>query len=175
VLSWQMATASVPEAARRVVIPGRHAVSDTHGDLYFMRYDARHRLITGGALVNPRNGAQRLRARIGARLQGLFPALGEVRFDHVWNGYIGMTDDYLPRVHRIGPDGYAWVGCNGRAVGLSVALGRELARAVRGAPDQDLALPFTEPRPLALHGLARRTAPLMLLLYRYRDQREIRA
>lgn len=175
VLSWQMATAPVPEAARRVVIPGRHAVSDTHGDLYFMRYDARHRLITGGALVNPRNGAQRLRARIGARLQGLFPALGEVRFDHVWNGYIGMTDDYLPRVHRIGPDGYAWVGCNGRAVGLSVALGRELARAVRGAPDQDLALPFTEPRPLALHGLARRTAPLMLLLYRYRDQREIRA
>jgi len=40
---------------------------------------------------------------------------------------------------------------------------------------EDLALPFTEPRPLALHGLARRTAPFMLLLYRYRDQREIRA
>jgi len=175
VLSWQMATAPVSEAARQVVIPGRHAVSDTHGDLYFMRYDARHRLITGGALVNPRNGAQRLRARIGERLQRLFPALGEVRFDHVWNGYIGMTDDYLPRVHRIGPDGYAWVGCNGRAVGLSVALGREIARAVQGAPDHELALPFTEPRPLALHGLARRTAPLMLLLYRHRDRREIRA
>jgi glycine/D-amino acid oxidase-like deaminating enzyme len=173
VLSWQMATAPVSEAARRIVIPGRQAVSDTHGELYFMRFDARHRLITGGALVNPRNGAQRLQPTVGARLQALFPALGTVRFDHVWNGFIGMTDDYFPRMHRLAPDAVTWVGCNGRGVGLSVALGRELARAVTGTPDDQLALPFTEPRPLTLHGLARRIAPLMLLLYRYRDAREI--
>ncbi|MBP8309133.1 MAG: FAD-binding oxidoreductase, partial [Burkholderiaceae bacterium] len=64
---------------------------------------------------------------------------------------------------------------NGRGVGLSVALGRELARAVTGTPEDELALPFSEPRPLPLHGLARRVAPLMLLLYRHRDRREIAA
>ena len=174
-LSWQMATAPVGEAARRIVIPGRQAVSDTHGELYFMRYDARHRLITGGALVNRRDGAQRLKPYVGARLQRLFPALGEVRFDYVWNGYLAMTDDYFPRMHRLGPDAVTWVGCNGRGVGLSVALGRELARAVTGTPEDELALSFSEPRPLPLHGLARRVAPLMLLLYRYRDRREIAA
>lgn len=173
VLSWQMATAPVSEAARRIVIPGRQAVSDTHGELYFMRYDARHRLITGGALVNRSNGAERLKPYVGARLQRLFPALGEVRFDYVWNGFVGMTDDYFPRMHRLGPDAYTWVGCNGRGVALSVALGRELALAVTGTREDELALPFTTPMPLPLHGLARRLAPLMLMLYRHRDRREI--
>jgi glycine/D-amino acid oxidase-like deaminating enzyme len=171
--SWQMATRPIDEAARRTIIPGREAVSDTHGELYFMRFDARHRLITGGALVNPSNGAERLRPYIGERLRRLFPQLGEVRFDYVWNGYIAMTRDYFPRMHRLGPDAYAWAGCNGRAVGLSVALGRELARAVTGTREDDLALAFTEPTPLPLHALARRVAPLMLLVYRYRDGREI--
>jgi glycine/D-amino acid oxidase-like deaminating enzyme len=76
-------------------------------------------------------------------------------------------------VHRLGPDAYTWAGCNGRAVGLAVALGRELARAVTGTREDDLALPFTAPVPLPMHALARRLAPLMLLLYRLRDRREI--
>ena len=35
--------------------------------------------------------------------------------------YVGMTRDFFPRMHQLGPDGFAWVGCNGRAVGLAVA------------------------------------------------------
>lgn len=170
VLSWQMATEPLGEELRASIIPGRQAVSDTHGDLWFMRYDARNRLVTGGALISPINGADRLRRRIGERLRRIFPQIGEVRFDYVWNGYIGMTTDYFPRFHRLGPDAYAWAGCNGRAVALSISIGRELARAVSGA---EVALPFTEPRPLPLHGLLRRVAPLNLVLYRWRDAREI--
>jgi len=37
----------------------------------------------------------------------------------------------------------------------------------------ELALPFTEPRPIPAHGLLRKLAPLMLLVYRRRDAREI--
>jgi hypothetical protein len=44
---------------------------------------------------------------------------------------------------------------------------------VTGTREDDLALAFTEPTPLPLHALARRVAPLMLLVYRYRDGREI--
>jgi glycine/D-amino acid oxidase-like deaminating enzyme len=173
VLSWQMATAPLGDNVRSSVLPGRPAMSDTHGELYFARYDARHRLVTGGALLNPVNGAERLKPYIAARLQRLFPALGEVGFDYVWNGAIGMTRDYLPHLHRLGPDGYAWAGCNGRAVALSIALGREFARAIQGVPDDDLALPFTESAPIPFHGAARLLAPLMLLAYRRRDRREI--
>jgi glycine/D-amino acid oxidase-like deaminating enzyme len=173
VRSWQMATAPLADDVRKTVIPGRQAMSDTHGELYFARYDARNRLVTGGALINQNRAAEKLKRMVAQRLQRLWPVIGEVRFDYVWNGYVGMTTDFMPRIHRIGPDAFGWTGCNGRAVALSISIGQELSRAVRGHPERDLALPFTEPRPVAGHGLLRRLAPLMLMLYRRRDAREI--
>src|SRR5712671_3383909 len=62
VLSWQMATQPLSDTARLTVIPGRQAMSDTHGELYFARYDARHRLVTGGAVIGPGNKPERLKA-----------------------------------------------------------------------------------------------------------------
>lgn len=171
--SWQMATQPLSESVRATVIPARQALSDTHGELYFARFDARNRLITGGATLLPVDRVARLKSTIGARLQRLWPQMSEVRFDYVWNGFVGMTDDFMPRFHRLGPDAWAWAGCNGRAVGLSVALGGEFAKAVRGVPDTELALPFTQPAPLAMHGLVCRVAPLMLLRYRRMDRSEI--
>ena len=173
VLSWQMATQPISDNVRKTIIPGRQAMSDTHGELYFARYDARNRLVTGGAVIGPGNKAERLRARVTERLQRLWPQIGDVSFDYVWNGYVGMTTDFLPRIHRLGPDAYGWTGCNGRAVALAIPLGNELAKAVRGVPVKDLALPFTEPVPIPAHGLLRKLAPLMLLAYRRRDAREI--
>ena len=173
VLSWQMSTQPLSDNVRKSVIPERQAMSDTHGELYFARYDARNRLITGGAVIGPGGKAERLKVRVSERLQRLWPQIGEVKFDYVWNGYVGMTTDFLPRIHRLGPDAYGWTGCNGRAVALTIPLGRELAKAVRGVPDSELALPFTAPAPLPAHGILRKLAPLMLLLYRRRDAREI--
>ena len=173
ILSWQMATQPLSEAARATIIPGRQAMSDTHGELYFARYDARNRLVTGGAVIGPGNKAGRIRQRVTERLQRLWPQIGSVEFDYVWNGYVGMTTDFLPRIHRLGPDAYGWTGCNGRAVALSIALGDQLSRAVRGVPEQDLALPFSDPAPIPAHGFLRRLAPLMLMVYRRRDAREI--
>jgi glycine/D-amino acid oxidase-like deaminating enzyme len=173
VLSWQMATQPLSEAARKTIIPGRQAMSDTHGELYFARYDARNRLVTGGAVIGPGNKPERLKTIVAKRLQRLWPQIGGVEFDYVWNGYVGMTTDFLPRIHRLGPDVYGWTGCNGRAVALSIALGDQLSKAARGFREKDLALPFSDPVPIVAHGLLRRLAPLMLMLYRRRDAREI--
>ena len=173
VLSFQMATEPVSDNLRGAVMPTRPAMSDTHGDLWFARYDARNRLITGGALALPHDREARLQPYVARRLARIWPMLGEVRFTHVWSGRIGMTDDFMPRLHRIGPDAYAWAGCNGRAVALSVALGREFAAALAGDDPGALALPFNEPRPLALHALAPLAFPFMLGLYRWRDAREV--
>ena len=173
VLSWQMATQPLSDTARQTIIPGRQAMSDTHGELYFARYDARNRLVTGGAVIGPGNKPERLKAIVAERLQRLWPQIGPIEFDYVWNGYVGMTTDFLPRIHRLGRNAYGWTGCNGRAVALSIALGDELSKAVRGVAEKDLALPFSDPAPIPAHGLLRRLAPLMLMLYRQRDAREI--
>jgi glycine/D-amino acid oxidase-like deaminating enzyme len=173
VLSWQMATAPISDTVRQSILPQRSAMSDTRGELFFMRYDARHRLVTGGALVAAAKGAERLKPYIAKRLTAMFPDIGDVSFDFVWNGYVGMTRDFLPRFHQIGPGGFAWAGCNGRAVGLSIAIGREFAKAVAGARLEDIALPFTNPEPLALHRIVRTAAPLKLLDYKRLDRREV--
>ncbi|SHL88667.1 NAD(P)/FAD-dependent oxidoreductase [Bradyrhizobium lablabi] len=173
VLSWQMSTQPLSDNVRKTIIPGRQAMSDTHGELYFARYDARNRLITGGAVLGPGNKVERMKARVTERLQRLWPQIGDVSFDYVWNGYVGMTADFLPRIHRLGPNAYGWTGCNGRAVALTIPLGRELSRAVQGVPESELALPFTEPVTYMAHGLLRKIAPWMLLLYRRRDAQEL--
>lgn len=173
IVSWQLATKPLGDNLRGQIIPGRQAVSDTHGDLHFTRYDARNRLITGGALMVPLNGNDRMRARIGERLKRMFAPIGDIGFDYVWNGYVGMTTDFMPRFHQLGPDGYAWVGCNGRGVALSVILGREFAKALQGVPMTDLGLPMSEPKPIPAHGIVRRLAPLRLVQFRWNDAREI--
>ena len=173
VLSWQMATAPLTNAQRETIVPGRQAVSDTHGDLRFFRYDKRNRLVAGGALAIPVNGAERLKVLVGKRLAEAFPALGTPTFDYVWNGFIGMTEDRFPFITRLGPDFWCWAGCNGRGVALSISLGRELAGAIAGKPLEELALPLSEPKPIPMHDLVTRLAPPVFLpYYRWRDTRD---
>jgi glycine/D-amino acid oxidase-like deaminating enzyme len=174
VFSWQTSTQPLSDNVRKTIIPGRQAVSDTHREIYAARYDARNRLVSGGTVMLPYNKHSRIKQRVIERLERLFPQIGPVKLEHQWNGYIGMTRDYFPRVHRLGPNGFAWAGCNGRGVGLSVALGRDLARAVQGTPVDGLGLPLSEPDPLPLQGFIRRFAPpIMLGYYRYLDWREV--
>ena len=174
ITSWQLATAPLSDNVRSTVVPDRQAISDTHGDLHFFRYDARNRLITGGALAMPFNGHQRIRARIAKRLERIFPQYVEPEIEYSWTGYVGATRDHTPHFHKLGPNGWTWIGCNGRGVALSVALGGELAKAVQGVPEQDLAFPLTKIEPLPLHKFLRLTSrPFTLTLYRYRDWREM--
>ena len=181
VLSWQMATKPVSHNIAKTVIPGRQAMSDTHRELYFARWDARNRLVTGGAAVFPGQGGANLRKPVSERLKRLWPQLGDVEFDYVWSGYVGMTPDNLlhpevpgfPRIHRLGPNGFAWVGCNGRAVALSISLGRELARATQATAIQTLGLPLSNPKAQPFQAIVRKIAPFALPLYRRLDAQEI--
>jgi hypothetical protein len=62
-------------------------------------------------VIGPGNKPERLKVIVAERLQRLWPQIGPVEFDYVWNGYVGMTTDFLPRIHRLGPDAYGWTGC----------------------------------------------------------------
>lgn len=173
VTSYQMATVPLPEEARRSVLPFDHACSDTHGDLHFFRWDAHGRLVTGGALVLPWRWGARLAQRVGERVARVFPQLGVPRFEYRWHGRLGMTLDALPHVHELGPGVLAWLGCNGRGLALSTAIGGELARACLGTSLAQVALPVSDLRPVPWHAIGKHFSSLALLQYRYRDSREI--
>ncbi|MCX7139522.1 MAG: FAD-dependent oxidoreductase [Proteobacteria bacterium] len=167
--SYQMATSPLPDTVRRSILPSDTAMSDTHGDLYFCRFDRRGRLVTGGALIFDRDFEPRLKRRIGDRMALLFPQIGEPSFDYVWHGQLSMTEDKLPHMHALAEGVITWVGCNGRGVALGIALGPVLADAALGAAPADLPLPLTELGRVPAHALAARIAPWMLALFRWRD------
>ena len=169
--SYQMATEPLPEPLREAILPANPAMSDTHGDLYFARKDARGRIVTGGALVLGYDFADRLRVRIGRRLAKLWPQLHGVRFDFVWHGKLSMTRDGVPHFHKLGEHAYAWIGCNGRAVALGAALGPVLADAVLGTPETALPVPITPIGRIPAHAIAQSVATFALLPYRWRDMR----
>ena len=141
VRSYQLATAPLPPDIRRTILPHDHALSDTRGDLHFFRFDRAGRLVTGGNLILPWVWRARLAARIADRVRHVFPQLPDPRFEHAWWGYFATTPDRLPHVYELAPGVLTWLGCNGRGLALSVALGRELARAFSGTPLQELAAP----------------------------------
>jgi glycine/D-amino acid oxidase-like deaminating enzyme len=176
VTSWQMATHPLGENMRHTIVPGRQAVSDTRGDLGFFRYDAQHRLVTGGSTMWPRPGVeQKIRETAAERLSRWFPQLGRTRFEYVWSGRLAITQDFFPHLHQIGEGAFTWLGCNGRGVALSLAMGRELARLAGGEPAEDMALPLTKLQPIRWHMVTRHLAPpLALWGYRRADRREVR-
>ena len=100
--------------------------------------------------------------------------MGVPRITHLWSGYVGMNWDRFPRVHRLGPYGWAWIGCNGRGVAFGTAMGREIARAVMGEPEEAMALPVTEPTPFPAHAALRWVAPAYLTWLKRADRREVK-
>lgn len=158
VKTWQMATKPLSDNLRKTVLPGRHALSDTRGDLQFARYDWEGRLISGSSLIFDVNSEERLKAHVGARLKRNFPQLGDVEWEYVWSGFLAMTTDYLPRLHVLAPGVFSWLGCNGRGVALATAMGPVLAELARGGAPEKAPLPIVEPRPMPFHGLVTRFA-----------------
>jgi glycine/D-amino acid oxidase-like deaminating enzyme len=172
VRSYQMATAPLSDNVRRTILPEGHALSDTRGDLYFFRFDANGRLITGGALALDFDWEHRLRERIGRRVAAVYPQLGVPSFEYVWWGHVGMTADRAPHVHELAPGVTGWNGCNGRGVALATAIGRELARQAAGAPWRDIPLPLSPLKPIPAYAFVRRIAPAAIIERRWRDARD---
>ena len=173
-LNFQMATQPQPEAVRKMVLPTGIAASDTQADLHFFHWDGAGRMITGATLALPWVGAHaRLRDKVGDRVAKVFPVIGKPWFTHVWSGWLAMVPDFAPHVHRLDDGVFAAVGYCGRGFALGFAAGRELAKAALGAPDAEVALPFTEVKPaVPLHELTSPYASVAMLHYRRFDTRD---
>jgi len=144
---FNFATEPLGDNLRISILPERQGAWDTREILSSFRFDRSGRLIFGsvGALRGPGTAVHRGWAR--RALRSIFPHLGEVRFESEWYGKIGMTDDRLPRLHRLAPNVVGFSGYNGRGIAPGTAFGRVLARHILGQiPEAALPLPVTAPK-----------------------------
>ena len=169
----QIATQPLSEDLRRDILPNRSPLADTRRHTFALRWSPDGRLVTGGmVLPGPASLARASRAFL-KRLAHFLPGLGTVRADFVWNGVIAATLDQMPRFVELAPGLDGAIGCNGRGVALTTALGREIAGLYAGRIAAD-AFPLPHGRPEAVpgHFLARHGPALWLPWSNWRDHLE---
>jgi|GEM_PF-14702 len=154
---FQLATAPLGERVKNI-LPGGQGLWDTGTIMFSLRRDAFDRLIIGsmGKVVGGDQGLSRRWAE--RRLAKLFPNLGPVEFEASWHGQLAMTPDHLPRIHRMAQGLYTPIGYNGRGIGPGSVFGKAMAELLAGGREEDLPLPVTDAKTVAL-------APIMSRLF----------
>ncbi|WP_029074076.1 NAD(P)/FAD-dependent oxidoreductase [Kaistia adipata] len=143
---FNFATAPLGDDLRRSILPERQGAWDTREILSSFRFDRAGRLVFGSVGALRGTGAPIHRAWARRALARIFPEIGDVAFEAEWYGQIGMTDDSLPRFHKLAPNVIAFSGYNGRGIAPGTVFGRQLAAHVAGRiREADLPLPLTPP------------------------------
>ncbi|WP_026304534.1 NAD(P)/FAD-dependent oxidoreductase [Kaistia granuli] len=151
---FNFATVPLDEALRRSILPERQGAWDTKDVLSSFRFDRAGRLVFGSVGALRGTGARVHRAWAKRALARIFPQLGDVAFEAEWYGQIGMTENSLPRFHRLAPNVVAFSGYNGRGIAPGTVFGRLLAEHVAGRiGEADLPLPVTDAREARLRRL----------------------
>ncbi|MCT7377591.1 NAD(P)/FAD-dependent oxidoreductase [Chelativorans salis] len=151
---FNFATEPLDEALRKHILPEGQGAWDTNKVLTSFRMERQGRLVCGSVGALRGTGRQVHAAWARRTLRRLFPALEDVSFSHAWYGMIGMTNDHLPKFHRLAPNIVGFSGYNGRGIAPGTVFGQVLAQHILGAlPEADLPLPVTPPRPRPLRAL----------------------
>jgi glycine/D-amino acid oxidase-like deaminating enzyme len=103
----------------------------------------------------------------------LFPDLPAPRWEFSVAGWVGMSADQYPHIHRLADGAIAAVGLSGRGIAFGTLLGVDISRRVLGAPESEWMLPDTPLRPIRLHRFARPLVGALLASYRARDAFEL--
>ncbi|HLW92205.1 MAG TPA: FAD-binding oxidoreductase [Roseiarcus sp.] len=152
--SLQIATEPLPGALRAAILPGGEVLSDTRGVIRYWRLDAAGRLLMGGRGPYREPGPERDWAHLVSEVGALYPALKEIKFTHRWGGRVAIHPDYWPRLHKVRPDMFAAIGCQGRGIGWQSAMGAELARLATHKSYEPV-LPISEVAPIPFSPLKR--------------------
>lgn len=139
----QVATRPLPPEMKARILPEGQVASDARQLLTSFRLSPDGCLVMGGAGATAgldHSGIVPYLQRAG---EELFGSLGRLVWAYQWSGYFAVTTDHLPHVHEPANNLHIAVGCNGRGIALSTALGRQLADRVLGLSASELAVPVS--------------------------------
>lgn len=172
---FQIASQVMPEAIRATLLPQHQPMADMRNSPFALRWSRDGRLVGGGASIFPTAGAlPRMAEYFAGKFNEAVPGLPAIRAEFQWRGVIAGTGDFLPRLWQSAPGLYAPIGCNGRGVALTTALGRVFAAYLNDGDARALPVPLQAPKPFPMHALARFGPSLWLAQARWRDARSAR-
>eukprot|EP01037_Dinobryon_pediforme_P007693 gene7696-7754_t len=134
----QFATESMPENARQTILAGGEGCWDTAMVMSSFRTDQAGRMILGAIGNTEGAGSVIHRAWARRKLRKLFPAIGDLKFEHIWRGRIAMTSDHVPKIVEFGPDAYACFGFSGRGICPGTVFGTQAAIALLSGKTDEL-------------------------------------
>jgi glycine/D-amino acid oxidase-like deaminating enzyme len=146
------ATAPLPAALARSILPERPVLYESGAITVYYRIDLEDRLLIGGRGPMREIHEPQSIAHLLAYAQTLWPGLRGTVWTHAWGGQLAMTRDHYPHLHAPAPGVWICLGYNGRGVAMATALGAHLARHLVD-PGMALDLPISPIEPIALHVL----------------------
>lgn len=106
------------------------AVSDSeHADNHYRVVDG-DRLMWAGRMTVWEREPRRYAKTLAADIRRLYPQLGKVEMEHVWNGTLGRTVHRMPQIGELQPGLYVASGFGGHGINTSAMAGELIARAV---------------------------------------------
>jgi glycine/D-amino acid oxidase-like deaminating enzyme len=153
VFSSIAATAPLADEVARAIMPTRSVLYESGHITVYYRVDQHNRLLMGG-----RGPMRWIRsasdiAYLTRYAERLWPQLAGVTWTHGWNSRLAMTKDHYPHVHEPAENILISLGCNGRGVALSTAMGAQLARRLIGGSKAEIDMPISGIRPIPMHAL----------------------
>jgi glycine/D-amino acid oxidase-like deaminating enzyme len=170
VFSSIAATAPLSDDVARAIMPTRSVLYESGHITVYYRIDQRNRLLMGGRgpmrwIRKPTDVSYFIRYA-----ERLWPQLKGVSWTHGWNSRLAITADHYPHVHEPAENLLISLGCNGRGVALSTAMGAQLARRLIGGANAEIDMPVTGIKPIAMHALWPLAVTGAVLAGRVRDR-----
>jgi sarcosine oxidase len=146
-------TETLPAETLGRILPGGQPLTDTRR-LYsgVRKFGQSLHLSIDGAAFRPGVAAPQNGVRM--RLKELYPWMPTPLVVESWSGWIALTADQYPHIHKLDKGVWAGIGCNGRGLAASHLIGRDLAHLALGGNEDATAFPVTPLRPFRLHDAA---------------------
>jgi glycine/D-amino acid oxidase-like deaminating enzyme len=170
---YQIVSEPLSDNLARSILPNGHPLTDTRRLFSGIRKraDRRLHLSVDGPAFDIAGRPSLAMAR--QRVRDVYPHIGEVAWREEVSGWVGMTTDQYPHVHRLDDGIFGAVGLSGRGIAFGTLLGQEVTRRILGRPEQEMLLPLTPLRPIAGWAMARPLAGALINWYRLRDRADL--
>jgi glycine/D-amino acid oxidase-like deaminating enzyme len=147
----QVATEPLTKRLLDTILPARQCASDTRRLLTSFRISPDNRLVMGGSGATATLDHSTIVPRLHAAAKEMFGHLEVIRWEFAWSGYFAVTNDHVPHIHETQDGVICALGCNGRGIGISTAMGQLIARRLSGMRAEEMPLQPTPIKPFAFH------------------------